>query len=58
MIQQQNQNEAQVAQNDPMLRLAELLIKINKREKVVEIPMEGSGDESDQRSSDNASQTE
>lgn len=58
MIKQQNQNEAQVAQNDPMLRLAELLIKINKREKVVEIPMEGLSDESDQRSSDNASQTE
>ena len=58
MIQQPNSKNEQVAQNDPMLRLAELLIKINKREKVVEIPLEGSSDESDQRSADNASQTE
>ena len=58
MIQQPNSKNEQVAQNDPMLRLTELLIKINKREKVVEIPMEGLDDESDQRSSDNASQTE
>ncbi len=36
-----------MTQNDPMLRLAELLIKINKREKVVEIPMEGLDDEND-----------
>lgn len=47
MIEQPNSKNEQVAQNDPMLRLAELLIKINKREKVVEIPMEGLGDESD-----------
>lgn len=58
MIQQPNSKNEQVAQNDLMLRLAELLIKINKREKVVEIPKEGLGDESDQRSSDNASQTQ
>lgn len=58
MIQQPNSKNERVAQNDPMLRLTELLININKREKVVEIPMEGLDDESDQRSSNNASQTE
>ena len=56
MIQQPNSKKKKVAQADPMLHLAELLIKINKREKVVEIPTEGKSDESDKRSSDNANQ--
>ncbi len=56
---QQNQKQVtQVAQNDPILRFAELLIKINKREKVVEVPTEGLDDESSQRNTNNASQAE
>jgi len=40
MDQQQNNIKAQAAKNDPMLRLAELLVKVNKREKVVKDPTE------------------
>jgi hypothetical protein len=58
MIQQTKTQNERVAQADPMLRFAELLVKINKREKVVEVSTEGQGNESDQRSSDNASQAE
>ena len=56
MIQQPKNQKQKIAQADPMLHLAELLIKINKREKVVELPTEGKSDESDQRSSDNSNQ--
>lgn len=59
MDRQSNNNQnAQVAQHDPLLRVAELLVKINQRERIVELPQEGIDDESSQRSADNASQTE
>lgn len=50
MIQQQSKlnTQAQVAQADPMLRFAELLIKINKREQVVEKLTKGQENENDQ----------
>jgi len=55
MDQQQDSNNTQAAQSDPMLRLAELLVKINKREKVVEDPTEGLFDEASKRSPDSTS---
>ena len=59
MDRQSNNNQnAQVAQHDPLLRVVELLVKINQRERIVELPQEGIDDESSQRSADNASQTE
>lgn len=59
MDRQSNNNQnAQVAQHDPLLRVAELLVKISQRERIVELPQEGIDDESSQRSADNASQTE
>jgi hypothetical protein len=51
MDRQSNNNQnAQVAQHDPLLRVAELLVKINQRERIVELPQEGIDDESSQRS--------
>jgi len=59
MINQSNQQNEQVAQSDPMLLLAKLLIKIDKREKVIEKLQEGEAkDESDKRSADSASQSQ
>ncbi len=55
MIKQPNNKQNKVAQADPLLHLAELLIKINKREKVVKVPAEGANNESSKRSPDNAS---
>jgi hypothetical protein len=52
MIRQPNNRQKKVAQADPLLQLAELLIKINKREKVVKVSTEGASNESDKRSSD------
>ena len=50
MDRQSNNNQnAQVAQHDPLLRVAELLVKINQRERIVELPQEGIDDESSQR---------
>lgn len=58
MINQSNQQNEQVAQPDPMLLLAKLLIKIDKREKVIERLQEGEAeDESDKRSADSTSQS-
>jgi hypothetical protein len=59
MINQSNQQNEQVAQSDPMLLLAKLLIKIDKREKVIEKLQEGEAkDESDKRSADSTSQSQ
>ena len=59
MDRQSNNNQnAQVAQHDPLLRVAELLVKINQRERIVELPQKEIDDESSQRSADNASQAE
>ncbi len=59
MIKQPNQQDTQVAKPDPMLLLTKLLIKIDQREKVIEKLQEGETDsESDQRSSNSASQSE
>lgn len=59
MINQSNQQNEQVAQSDPMLLLTKLLIKIDKREKVIEKLQEGEAkDESDKRSADSTSQSQ
>lgn len=60
MIQQlRQQRNAQVANDDPLFVLAELFIKIDQREKVIEqLQKDELNDESDKRSSDSTSQSE